>query len=75
EDLVNLFEKAGCVSRDEIPLISADILSIKNVLRDLINRKDELESIGRKTRQYCEKYHSLESVGKWFDDVIKSIGI
>lgn len=75
KDLVELYEKAGCVEKNEIPLISADVLTIKDVLRDLMNRKDELSEIGKKTRQYCEKYHSFRSVGKWFDNVIKTMGI
>ena len=75
EDLIGLYEKAGCIARNEIPLISADVLTIKDVLRDLIERKDELSEIGKKTRQYCEKYHSYESVGKWFDGLIRPMGI
>lgn len=72
EDLLELFEKTGNVEENEVPVISADVLTIKNVLRDLIEKKEELYEIGKKTRQYCEKYHSLESVGKWFDDIIRT---
>lgn len=74
-DLLKLYEQAGCVLPGEIPLFSAECGTLKQVLIDLINRREEWEEIGRRNRVYVEKYHSLEHIGKVFADINCQIGI
>ncbi len=75
KDLVELYECAGCIEKDEIPLINANIYTIKEVLKNLIDNRDNLKDIGRASREYVEKYHSLDAIGDFFDEINKSLGI
>lgn len=49
---------------DEIPLISANILNLKDVLRSLIERPDSWKSQGERGRKYVEKYHEAGKVAE-----------
>jgi glycosyltransferase involved in cell wall biosynthesis len=61
------------LSPNECPILNTHVLSITNDLRDLIKRRDELEEIGKRSRQYIEKYYSIEAfatrLGKAYDDL------
>lgn len=74
-DLVSLFENACCIERGEIPLLNARPDSIKKVLKNLIDNKEEWNKIGRASRAYVEKYHSLDAIGNFYDEINRSIGI
>ena len=73
QDLVDLYVKTGCVEKGEIPLINAHVDNIKDVLRGLLAERDTWYGIGLKSREYVVKYHSLEAVGIFFDDINKKI--
>lgn len=75
DDLINLYEGAGCIDINEIPLISAHVTNIKSKLRELLAKKEEWNEIGKRSRAYVEKYHSLDSVGDFFDEINRSVGI
>ena len=74
-DLQSLYENAGCIEAGELPFISAMPTTIKQVLKDLLDHPETWEAIGRRSRAYTEKYHSLEAVGSWFDSINREIGI
>ncbi len=73
EDLVWLYENAGCVEKGEIPLINASPTTIKEVLKNLIDEKENLYSIGKKSRDFVVKYHSIDVVGDYFDKINQSL--
>ncbi len=73
EDLVSLFENTGCVDVGEFPMINAGPTTITDVLRKLIDEKQTLNGIGKKSRAFVEKYHSLDAVGDYFDEINKSL--
>jgi len=49
---------------DEIPVINVTKENIVAKLRQLINNKDELLSIGEKSRLFVEKHHDIKNVTK-----------
>lgn len=75
EDLLALYEDAGCINRGEIPLINARPGNIKEVLKDMCEHREMWKEHGRLSRAYVEKYHSLEVVGNFFDSINCDIGI
>lgn len=75
DDLVETFVNAGCVEKDDIPLISAQPHTIADVLRGLLDAPETLISIGQKSRAYVEKYHSLDAMGAFYDEINRSLGI
>ncbi len=73
EDLRQFFEMAECIEKDEIPLISAHTMNIKEVLKKLIDNREDIPYIGKKSRKYVEKYHSLHAIGNFFDGINKDL--
>lgn len=74
-DLVKTYEDIGCIEPGEIPLISAEPSDITDVLRSLLDAPDTFQGLGQKSRRYVEKYHSLDAVGEFFDEINKSLGL
>ena len=54
---------------DEIPVINVTREKVTDVLRDLIENKDQLPAIGRKSREFVEKYHDVRNVTKKLIDI------
>lgn len=60
---------------DEIPIIRADALTFKEVIRTLHANRDILTAAGLKGRVYVERHHSVESISGAFSNIfIKLIG-
>lgn len=74
DDLKQLYQFSGLL-QDELPLISADFQTIKSRLQELYNDRKSLKEIGRRSREYVQKYHSLEVIGNFFDEANKKIGL
>jgi hypothetical protein len=74
EDLKKLYEYSG-VLKDDLPLISATPDSIYECLRNLYDQRDSLGLIGKRSRVFVEKYHSLKVIGSFFDQANKKIGL
>jgi hypothetical protein len=74
-DLVDLYVGAGLVKPDEIPIINCSPLTVKETIRDLLARRDELPELGQRSRAFVENHHSLESIGAVFDRINRSIGV
>ncbi len=75
EDLLRTYEEIGCLKKGEMPLIDARPTTIYDVLKNLLDHPETWEDIGRKSRIYVEKHHSIEIVGKFFDVINRKIGI
>lgn len=75
DDLIKTFEAGGYIDSSEIPLISAQTHDITDVLRNLLDAPERLHEIGKKSRDYVVKHHSLEVVGGFFDEINRSMGI
>ncbi len=57
---------------DECPIINANIENIKDIIRDLINKRDTWEELGRQGRSYVKKYHDSKVVAAKALEVYKS---
>jgi hypothetical protein len=76
EDLIDLYVFAGVLeSRDELPFLNADTVTIKQKLKDVLEGRIDLNELSKKGLPYVRKYHSIEAVGKVFDNINKSINI
>jgi len=59
---------------NECPIINTNPDSIEKFLESFLKETDENRiELGRKSREYIEKYHSLEYVGARFDEIIQKV--
>ena len=72
---MHLYTTAGLVAPGEMPIINCTPLTVKSVIRDLVMNRDKLPEIGKHSREYVIKHHSLAAVGKVFDRINRSIGV
>lgn len=75
EDLRILYEHAGLIHKGEIPIIQCTPETVKDVIRNLVERRADLHEIGVKGREYVGKHHSLSSVGPVFDRINRQLGV
>lgn len=75
EDLLELYEFAGLVDRKDIPLIRCDFRTVKDRLRELLDEPQRLQDIGRASREYVARHHSLKAIGAMFDSINRAMGI
>lgn len=75
QDLEHLYMASGLIDTDEIPIINCSPLTVKEAIRDLALNMDKLPEIGKRSREYVIKHHSLQSVGKVFDAINRSLGL
>jgi glycosyltransferase involved in cell wall biosynthesis len=75
EDFVELYVKAGLVTEGEIPLINTDMLDIASKIRWAYDNREELRGIGEKGREFVQKHHSTEHVGRIFAEILNKLGI
>lgn len=75
DDLLNFYRQAGLISSDEPPLINSSPLSLKNDLRDILNDRSILKKYSSRGFDYVSRVHSLQSVGKVFDNINKSLNV
>ncbi len=75
DDLIDLYTINGLIEPDEIPIINSNPLKIKDDIRYWIKNRSNLRDVGRKSREYVVKHHSLDYVGGIFDNVNYSLGI
>lgn len=73
EDLMDLYIKVELVKKDEIPILNTNVLDIKEKLIWAYNNREELSVIGKKSKVYVDKHHSLRSVGDVFDSINNDI--
>ena len=58
---------------DNLPIINADISNIYDVLKDVIEKKYDLESIGKASRNFVMSLHDVTSVTKQLIDIYESL--
>jgi glycosyltransferase involved in cell wall biosynthesis len=59
-------------SEDGLPVVSANIDSIRDVLEDLLNNRDRLGELGQRGRAYVEKHHDARKVAEKAVEVYKN---
>lgn len=75
EDFETLYIQEGLIEPGELPIINTNSLNVKETIRSLVTEKEKLQSIGKRSREYVIKHHSIESIGNVFDKINSDIGI
>ncbi len=73
DDLIQLYIGAGLIEEGEIPIINTHWMSIKDSIREAYRTREDLSRIGKKSREYIIKHHSLEHVGDVFSTINKQL--
>ena len=73
DDLIDLYTSAGLVEKDEIPILNANWKNVKDVIRDAYNNRKNLPKIGKQSRKYVIKHHSIEYIGNVFANINKQL--
>lgn len=73
EDLINLYVASGLLEDGELPLVNASPANIKQVIREMVMHRSHLEGIGKRSREFVEKHHSINTLGRQFAEINKSL--
>lgn len=74
-DFEEFFIHEGVLEPDELPIVRCTYRNLKQTLIDLIENRERLDIIGKKSKEFVMKHHSTKSMGKVFDHINRSIGI
>jgi glycosyltransferase involved in cell wall biosynthesis len=74
-DLCDLFIHAGVLKYDELPIVNATADDVVDKLRSLILDARLRQEIGARSRQYIEKHHSVEAIGRAFAAINRKTGV
>ena len=75
DDLKDLYVTAGLVKAGEIPIVECRPDTVKGTIKGLYMNRGKLGDIGRRSRIFVERHHSLNAVGGVFDRINRSIGL
>jgi glycosyltransferase involved in cell wall biosynthesis len=75
KDLEELYITKGLLSPGELPVINCTPLTVKQKLQELVSDRSALDEIGRRSRAYALKHHSMDAVGRVFDGINQSLGL
>ena len=75
-DLLELYLDVGLLAPGELPLVDASVRTIKETLGRLAELpRSELEAMGRRSRDFAVRHHSVQSVGRVFDRINRGLGL
>ena len=74
-DFEDFFIQEGLLEPGELPIIQCSPQNVKETLVQLIENRDQLISLGERSRNFVLKHHSTEAMGKVFDRINRSMGI
>lgn len=72
-DLLDLYELSGCLQPEELPLISAGISDLADILRELASDRARLRELGQRGQAYVRRHHSPQRIGRIFRDILVKI--
>lgn len=76
EDLIDLYLFSGLIeNKEEIPFLNSNVFGFKKLIKDVLDEKIDLTISSRKSFEYVSKYHSIQYVGKIFDEANQKIGL
>jgi hypothetical protein len=75
DNLEELFITAGLLEENELPLVKCKPSNIKSVIKDLALNREQLTEIGKRSREFVIKHHSLEYIGGVFNKINIGMGI
>jgi glycosyltransferase involved in cell wall biosynthesis len=75
--VVHLDEQAAVETEEafgvELPLIRADEHDLEEVLSDLVDRRDSLATVGRRSREYVERVHAHTTVARQVFEIYERV--
>ncbi len=75
DDLREMFEEAGLIEKNELPIVSCRFDTVKQTIKGLLDHRESLKDLGVRSREYVIKHHSLSMIGSRFDAINRRIGI
>lgn len=75
ERLLDLYDFAGVAAPDDIPIVRCDRRSFKDALRGLLADRRRMAELGRRSREFALKHHSIEAMGRIFDGAFRRMGL
>jgi glycosyltransferase involved in cell wall biosynthesis len=76
EDFQSFYINAGLIEPGEIPIINCSPATVKEAIRRLaMQDRAEVRALGQRSRAFTARHHSVETVGKVFDTINRSLGI
>ena len=75
DDLKDLYITAGLLEPDEIPIVECCPDSVKDTIARLYRQRNNLSEVGRRSREFVERHHSLCAVGAVLDRINQDIGV
>lgn len=73
--LERLYLLQGLLDRDELPITKVDHLSLEPALRAMARGERNLPDLGRRSREYVLRRHSLGAVGAVFAGINQKLGV
>ena len=74
-ELIKLYEYAGLLIPEELPIINTDFRSIKRIIREIYEGIIDVSAYKRKTRTFVQDHHSIEYVGGVFAKINEKLGL
>ena len=75
QDLLDLYEFSGLISAGEIPIITCTRQSFKQELRELLENRQRLVEVGRRSREFVLRHHSISAMAKIFDRANRELNL
>ena len=72
-DLIDLYVGAGLLKSNEIPIINTHWKHIKENIKEAYHKRENLATIGEKSREYVINHHSIEYIGSVFSSINKDL--
>jgi glycosyltransferase involved in cell wall biosynthesis len=74
--LLELYQASGLLGlHEKVPVIECSPWSVKEQIKTLYKNRDLLSEYGEAGYNFAKKHHSLETVGKMFDEINRKIGV
>jgi len=73
EDLENLYIASGLLEKNELPIIKSSLLDIKETLKQIMHKVVNLEAVGKKSKSFVRRHHSLAAIGLMFHEINKKV--
>lgn len=73
DDLEELYISEELLTKDELPFFKSNTLSIKETLLYCMSNIDEVNKKANLGRAYVQKHHSLNAIGKKFDEINRKL--
>jgi glycosyltransferase involved in cell wall biosynthesis len=75
QDLLDFYVGANLLRPDEVPIVNCSPLDVKEKLRALADDRDALPALGRRSREFALRHHSVDAIGRRFSQINAALGL